>query len=333
LPSVSVSVAVPPAAIVAGWIVFVSVGPEPVTVIGALAGGAVPPLVCSGPVVLVTVPGVDDVIVTTIVQPPGGMVDPAATVIVVAVTATPVQVPVLPDVVVTPAGIVSVNAAVSVSGVAPGLPSVSVSVAVPPAAIVAGWIVLVSVGPEPVTVIGALADGTVPPPVCSGPVVLVTVPGVDDVIVTTIVQPPGGMVDPAAIVIVVAVTVTPVQVPVLPDVVVTPAGIGSMNGSVSACAVAFGLPSVSVSVAVPPGGIDGGAMAFASVAAAAVTVSGALAGGDVPPSVCTELVVLVTVPGVAEVIVTTIVQPPAGIVEPAAFVMSVGAMVTAEHVP
>ena len=275
----------------------------------------------------------DDVIVTTIVQPPGGMADPDAIVIVVAVTVTPVHVPVLPDVVVTPAGIVSVNAAVSVSGAAVGLPSESVSVAVPPGAIVDGAIDFVSVGPEPVTVIGADAGGAVPPPVCSGPVVLVTVPGVDDVIVTTIVQPPGGIADPDAIVIVVGATVTPVQVPVLPDVVVTPAGIGSTNCSESVSGVAFGLPSESVSVAVPPGAIDAGAIVFASVAAAVVTVSGALAGGVVPPSVCTLLVVLVTVPGVDDVIVTTIVQPPGGIVEPAALVISVGATVTAWHEP
>ncbi len=130
--------------------------PPPVIVIGALADGALPPLVCSGPVVLVTVPGVDDVIVTTIVQPPGGIAAPPAIVIVPEVTVTPAQVPVLPPMVVTPAGIASVNADVSVSGVTPALPSVSVSVALPPAAMVDGAIDLASVGAEP-TVSGALA--------------------------------------------------------------------------------------------------------------------------------------------------------------------------------
>ena len=92
------------------------------------------------------------------------------------------------------------------------LPSVIVSVAVPPATIVAGTIDLVSVAEIAVTVSGALADGAVPASVVSPLVVLVTVPGVLDVMGTRMVQPPGGIVDPDAIVISVGVVVTPGQV-------------------------------------------------------------------------------------------------------------------------
>ncbi len=118
------------------------------------------------------------------------------------------------------------------------------SVLVPPAVIGLGAIDLSSVAIAAVTVSGALAIGAVPALVCNALVWFVTVPGVVDVIATTIVQPPAGIVEPEAIVIVVGVTVTPVHVPVLPEVVVTPAGIGSLNAAVSASGVAFGLPSV-----------------------------------------------------------------------------------------
>lgn len=197
LPSVSVSVAVPPSGMLVGTMLFVIVAlSTPLTEIGAEAAGAVPPpLVCSGLVTLVTVPDVAVVMVTTIVQPPAGIVLPAAIVISAGATVTPAQVPLLRPMVVTPAGIGSVNAADSVSGSAPGFPSVIVSVAVPPAAIVAGAMVLASVTLPPVTVIGAEAGGTVPPPpICNGLVTLVTVPGVVEVIVTTMVQPPTGIV-------------------------------------------------------------------------------------------------------------------------------------------
>ena len=93
-------------------------------------------------------------------------------------------------------------------------------------------------------------------------------------------------------------TVTPAHVPVLALVVVTPAGIVSTNGDVSRIAPEFALPSVSVSVAVPPVAIDDGTMDLPSVGATAVTVSGADAAGAVPASVVSVPVVLVTVPGV-----------------------------------
>ena len=114
---------------------------------------------------------------------------------------------------------------------------------------------------------------------------------------------------PDAIVIVVVVLVTPMHVPPVAPMIVTPAGIVSVNGAVSVSGVVFGLPSVSVSVAVPPDVIVAGAIAFASVGAAAFTVSGALAGRRAcPPPSTTVLVVFVTVPGVDDVIVAVIVH-------------------------
>ena len=233
MPIVSVSVDVPPATMVAGRIVLPRDSDAALTVSGALAVGAVPPAVTRVLVVLVTVPGVDDVIVTTIVQPPEGIDDPDGSVINVAATVTPVHVPVLPDVVVTPAGIGSVNAAVSNALLALELPMVIVSVAVPPATMIGAAMALPSVSGTSLTVSGALAAGVVPAAVMSVLVVLVTVPGVLDVIVTTIVQPLEGMDDPDGNVISAAATVTPVHVPVLPLVVVTPAGIGSVNAAVN----------------------------------------------------------------------------------------------------
>jgi len=91
---------------------------------------------------------------------------------------------------------------------------------------------------------------------------LVTVPGVSDVRVATIVHPAvAGTVLPDAIVIVVVVLVTPVHVPLVAPTIVTPLGIVSVNGAVSVSGVAFGLPSVNVSVALPPDVIVGGAIA------------------------------------------------------------------------
>ena len=212
------------------------------------------------------------------------MLLPDAIVITVVVLVTPVQLPPVAPMIVTPAGIVSVNGAVSVSGVVFGLDSVSVSVAVPPEAIVAGAITFASVCAAAFTVKGALAAGAVPAAVTTVLVVFVTVPGVDDVIVAVIVQPVvPGMLPPDAIVMVVVVLVTPAHVPLVAPVIVTPAGIVSVNGAVSVSGVVFGLPSVNVSVAVPPDVIVAGAITFASVGAAAFTISGALAAGAVPP--------------------------------------------------
>jgi hypothetical protein len=210
-------------------------------------------------------PGVDDVTATMIVQPPGGIDEPAGNVISVVVVPTPTQVPVFAETMLIPTGIGSLKGAVRVKGPAPALPSVMVMVARPPIEITAGTIAFVTEPmppPAPVTVIGALAGGALPPLVLRVPVMLVTVPVLDEVIVTTIAQPPAGIAAPLAIVIVVAVTATSAQVPALPPIVVTPAGIASTNGAASVSGPAFALESVIVSAAVPPTLIVAGAIAF-----------------------------------------------------------------------
>ena len=163
------------------------------------------------------------------------------------------------------------------------------------------------------TVIGALAGGAVPPAVDKVPVVLVTVPGVADVIETTMVHPPGASDVPLAIVIDVGVTVTPVHVPALPLVVVTPGGIVSTNGAINANACALLLPSTSVSVAVPPDAIVAGAMvlvsempAFAIVVVGAVLVAGGPAGG-----VAVAVFTIVPLPPAVPVMVS-VMEPPTG---------------------
>ena len=223
LPRVMVSVAGAGAAETDGTMFLASVGPAPENTVNcALAAGALPPLVDSALVVLMTDPGVDDVrVVTMIVQPPTGIVDPLAMVIEVEATVTPVQDPtllpgVLPGPVVTPAGMVSVSAVVSVNGAAVPLTRLMVSVVDAPATMVGGVMFLLTwIGPGAgeTTVNGALAGRAVPPLVASALVVLTTAPGVDEMIGVTIVQPPGGIVDPLGMVIEVAVTVTPWQVP------------------------------------------------------------------------------------------------------------------------
>ncbi len=333
LVSVRVSVALPPSGIVGGVMAFANPATADVTVSGAVAGDDVPPPVIMLLVVLVTVPGVAEVTVTMIVQPPGGMLVPDATVMSVGASVTPVQVPVFADVIVTPAGIESVNGAVRISAVALAFESEIANVAESPATIDDGRIVLPSVDADAVTVSGALAAGDVPPPVTSVLVVFVIVPGVKEVTVTTIVQPPTGIIEPTGSVISAAVTFTGVQVPVLAEVVVTPAGIASVNGALSVDGVALTLPIVMVSVDGSPETIVAGRIDLSSVAAASVTVNGALAAGVRPAPVVSVLVVLVTAPGVAEVIVTMIVQPPGGTSVPVAIETIVGVMVTPVHVP
>jgi hypothetical protein len=332
-PNVMVSVAVPPDGIDAGAMVFASVGGVAVTVSGAEAGGAVPASVTSAPVVLVTVPGVLDVIATTIVHPPDGTCAPVAIVTSVDVFVTPAHVPVLAPVMVTPAGIASVNGDCSVSGVALALPIVMVSVAALPMAMVAGAIVLPSVALTAVTVSGAEAGGDTPALVVNVPVVLVTVPGVADVTVATIVHPPTGIDEPLAIVTTVGVLVTPVHVPLVTPAIVTPDGMVSVNGAVSVIGTAFTLPSVIVRVDVPPATIVDGAIALPIVEGTALTVSGACAGGAVPLEVSSVPVTLVTAPGVLDVIVATTVQVPGASVVPAATVIDVGVDEAPAHVP
>ncbi len=101
----------------------------PTTTSGALAAGAVAPPAASALVTFTAVPGVDEVTVTMIVQPPGGIDDPAASVMSVEATATPAQVPVFAETTLIPTGIGSLKGAVGVRGAAPALPSERVKVA------------------------------------------------------------------------------------------------------------------------------------------------------------------------------------------------------------
>ena len=112
-------------------------------------------------------------------------------------------------------------------------------------------------GGAPVTVSGALAGGEFRRFVVSVPVVLVTVPAVFDVIVTTIVQPPAATTLPDAMRDRCRrAHVTPGQVPVLPPVVVTPGRhrVGERCGQRERRPVALRQGKI-VSVAVPPNGI------------------------------------------------------------------------------
>ena len=151
-------------------------------------------------VVLVTVPGVLLVTVVTMVQPPFGMLVPLATVITPAATVTPVQVPVLVSgLLVTPAGSVSVKAAVNACAAPVLLASVMVNVLVPPTPMVAGVKLLVGAGTVATVRFAVAAAALLPLLVCNAPaaIVLVTVPTVLLVTLAVIVQEPGA---PAGIV-------------------------------------------------------------------------------------------------------------------------------------
>ncbi len=126
----------------------------------------------------------------------------------------------------------------------------------------------------------------------------------------------------------VAVTEAAVQVVAraLGVAMVMPAGSVSVRIDESVAAVALLLPSVSVRVEVAPEVIEVGAKALASVGAAALTVSVALAALALLPSLVASAPaarVLVAVPGVLEVTETAIVQPPAGIGAPLAYTTEV----------
>src|SRR5208337_125892 len=107
-----------------------------------------------------------------------------------------------------------------------------------------------------------------------------TSPGVALVTLTATVQPPAGIVAPDASVIPVLVIVrfpTPncaaVHVPVfVSGLIVTPAGMLSVNTDVKVSAVASVFPNVIVRVDVPFAAIVFGANAFVTVGATAVTV-------------------------------------------------------------
>src|SRR6478752_5271257 len=146
-----VRVAVPPAAMVVGVKVFVTVGARYTSRLAVAAAALFPPVVCSAlaAMVFVDVPAVLEVTFTATVQPAAGIEVPLAIVKLPApaVAVTPVQVPVLPAVpMVMPAGKVSVSAAVSVSALALVLPIVTVRSALPPLAIAGALNDLVIVG-------------------------------------------------------------------------------------------------------------------------------------------------------------------------------------------
>jgi hypothetical protein len=144
---VTVSVEVPPETMVLGENALVVVKAGAVDVSVALAAVAVPALVTSAPEVFVSAPLVVADTFTTIVHPPAGTDVPEAMVTAVLVTETPVHVPaLLLDVMPIPAGIVSVNAELSVYAFAFVLPRVSVSTEVVAPVTDAGANDLVSVG-------------------------------------------------------------------------------------------------------------------------------------------------------------------------------------------
>jgi hypothetical protein len=102
---------------------------------------------------------------------------------------------------------------------------------------------------------------------------------------------------------------------------VMPAGSVSVITDESVAAVALLLPSVSVSVEVAPEAMLVGLNDLAIVGAAALTVSVALAAAALLPWLVWSAPaarVFVATPGVAEVTVTEIEQPPAGRVAPLA---------------
>jgi hypothetical protein len=102
---------------------------------------------------------------------------------------------------------------------------------------------------------------------------------------------------------------------------VNPAGSVSLRAAVSVAAVALVFAKLRVSVEVPPDAMVVGAKDLATVGAAALTVSVALAAVALLPWLVASAptaIVLVEVPGVVEVTFTAIVQPPEGSVAPLA---------------
>ncbi len=239
-------------------------------------------------IVFTLAPAVLEVTLTITVQPPVGMALPLAMVKLVApaVAVTPVQVPVLPAVlIVIPAGNVSVKTALNVVVAALLLPNVRVKLVLPPTAKLVAALVLAMVGAlNAVTVSGALAAV---PVVATGPaavgaaVVLVTLPGVDEVTVIAIWQlTPGlsvatfsrALASPTALAALLVLVSVPQEAGVKVAVVlasVSPAGKVSGNCTVViAPGLPAGLVNVNVSVAFVPGTILAGAMVFVAVAGA-----------------------------------------------------------------
>ena len=112
--------------------------------------------------------------------------------------------------------------------------------------------------------------------VCKAPaaIVFTAAPAVLLVTFTITVQPPAGMLVPFAIVKLPApaVAVTPVQVPLLPAVlIVMPTGKVSVNSALNVIAAAFVLPIVTVKLVFPPLARFATAKFFVTVGAATLT--------------------------------------------------------------
>ena len=146
------------------------------------------------------------------------------------------------------------------------LPMAMVNVAVSPALMTAGVIVLASVSAFAVTVREADAAGAVPPVVTSGPVSLTMVACGMLVTPVVIVQPPGGICEPLATTIFRSVTVAPGQVPVCVPFSTIPGGMASTNSAVRFKGAAPVFPSVIVSVEYTPQATVEGEIDLASVA-------------------------------------------------------------------
>ncbi len=142
------------------------------------------------------------------------------------------------------------------------------------------------------------------------PVVLRTVPGVDEVTVATITQPFGGIAALSAIFNwVVRTSDTAAQVVAfVMALIVTPGGMASMKGTVRwiGWPVTFGSPIVKVDVA--PNSIVDGENVWLTAVSPPVTVNACVVAGALPSSNVVTGVVSMTVPGVDDVRVAAIVQ-------------------------
>ena len=332
LPMVTVIVEVPPCAMVVGLKLLASVG-RLVTISVDVAGAPTPAVVDSDPVVLTAEPDVLLVTFTFTTQLPAPNTVPLAMVnlLSAAVAVTPEQVvPVVSTglVLVMPAGYVSVNSPVSVIALVLALLIVTVSVDVPPGAMVEGVKDLASVGTFRIVNV-AVAAGATPAEVDSAPVVLTAAPEVLLVTASLTTQPPTGIDVPLAMLKLPAPlpAVTPAQVvPVVTAglVLVSPAGYVSVNTPDSVIALALVLPMVTVSVDVPPGAMAVGSKDFASEGAAS-TVSDAAAVLPVPPLVDVTLPLMLFLTPVDAPVTVTFTTQAVGLVTVAPENVSVAA--------
>ena len=151
--------------------------------------------------VLTSTPEIEAVTGTMIEQPPFGIVDPAAFVIVSDTTVTLVQVPLLVvGLINTPTGILSTKGASSVCATPVELESKIVSVDAPPMATTDGWNPLDDAGKGATVSVPDIGDELLPPFVVVIPpagIVLVSTPAITPVTVTLIKQVPFAGIVPA----------------------------------------------------------------------------------------------------------------------------------------